>query len=1075
MRAHAYIGALALLPIMAWAQQGDRLAERHAHIDALHKEEKNVQLIHAIDSQIRESEGTPWADSIHYYLHEYARAHRKLNGADAGAAAAEQILALVRERRVPRHELLALLDLSWYYYEVGRFQDCIRVDSLAVALTERHAGFTPVERGKARQYLAFDHHGMGDYASTVRYALEAIAEYEKSDTLLPMHLAESHMAVGVAYMLTGRYREANDRYMTSLEMLGESDDLDFINRRATAHGNMGVLWQDAGDLERSLRHYQENVKLFDRVVRDAELPYIRDEAILNRSRGYVNQATVYYELGDLGRAQQLLELAWSDRSSVLEPGDPQLLAVKDRMADVLLARGRYGSADSLVSLYLEACRVHYGARGENYIRAASKLGEIAHGRGQLQRADSLFQASLLAGGFGADPATDQVLYLTLHRRAQLRAETGRYEDAFTDLRRAREVMVNIHGAGHYKVAKADIAIAEVAIKAGDHTAAHDHAHAALRILEDRRMAVQRSAVPLAFPDPHLLPEAIYWSIRAERALDPEGAGVLLWNERIDQAIAAMARNRAAVRDEASKLLMVGAQKRLFDLAIDLAYEAYERSGSEADVERFLALSEADRSILLKSRLNAFAGLRFAGVPDSVLAREQELLTALDIDVEDRSTAADRGKKEKAYSAFLTRLEREHPEYFHMRYGEPAITVAGVRAALLNKQRDLVAYAVTDAHVHALVLGVDKAHILRMPRAELAEMVDAFNRAITTRDTDRYVDLAHHLHAQVFAPVAEHSDAPELLIIPDGELHRINFEALLTSPASAQNFRDHLLIRHRTIAYLLSASTAIRFAELSRHRAQGVLALAPGFTDDLKKDYLARVQDTTLIDHRFLRYVRQPFALRTAQDIGSMFTANVMLGGEATEQHFREEAARHGILHLGTHAEMNATLPMYSRLVLSKDGEGQEAEADGYLHAYEIYELDLRAQLAVLTACETGTGKHDAGEGVRSLGYGFAYAGCPSLVMSLWKIDEKVSAEIIGRFYRHLADGMPKHVALRQAKLDHLDAALDELALPYYWAGMVLVGDVEPVEVTAPWPWTVILIVAVLFIISLLLIVRMRRA
>ena len=105
---------------------------------------------------------------------------------------------------------------------------------------------------------------------------------------------------------------------------------------------------------------------------------------------------------------------------------------------------------------------------------------------------------------------------------------------------------------------------------------------------------------------------------------------------------------------------------------------------------------------------------------------------------------------------------------------------------------------------------------------------------------------------------------------------------------------------------------------------------------------------------------------------------------------------------------------------------------------------------MLNVCETGIGKNVDGEGVRSLGYSFAYAGCPSLVMSLWSIDEKVSSEIITRFYEHLADGMPKHEALRQAKLDHLSTASDELALPYYWAGMVLVGDVSPVEVGAPW-------------------------
>jgi CHAT domain-containing protein len=229
-----------------------------------------------------------------------------------------------------------------------------------------------------------------------------------------------------------------------------------------------------------------------------------------------------------------------------------------------------------------------------------------------------------------------------------------------------------------------------------------------------------------------------------------------------------------------------------------------------------------------------------------------------------------------------------------------------------------------------------------------------------------------------------------------------------------------------------------------------------------------VEDSGLIDRDFLRYVRQPFATRAAQGLGEDLGAHVMLGMDANESGFRKLAGKYGILHLGTHAEMNATNPMYSRLVLSKQGESGGADEDGYLHAYEIYELDLRAQLAVLTACETGTGQNEAGEGVRSLGYGFAYAGCPSLVMSLWNIDEKVSSQIITRFYELLAQGVPKHQALRNAKLEHLAAAQGELSLPYYWAGLVLVGDVEPIELDRNWPWwTVVLVVLGLLVASFL--------
>ena len=416
-----------------------------------------------------------------------------------------------------------------------------------------------------------------------------------------------------------------------------------------------------------------------------------------------------------------------------------------------------------------------------------------------------------------------------------------------------------------------------------------------------------------------------------------------------------------------------------------------------------------------------------------------------MDPEDRAAWDDLNTKEEAYAAFLDTLRARHPHYFALRYGEPQVTISDLRKRLVTPERNVLAYATTRDHLYMLVVRADTAALVRISNKGLNEAVERLNDGIGSRSTQAYVEAAHALYTLAFAPVEALLNENELLIIPDGALHKVNFEALLTKP-DARDFRKNLLIQRYAIAYLLSATTAVQFSELAEHRAQGTLAMAPGFDDELKRRYASTVADTAQLDHDYLRYVRQPFALSTAQGLGDLLSAKVMVGGEASEKRFRELAKGYGILHLGTHAEMNERAPMYSRFVLSKDSAGMDADADGYLHAYEIYALDLRAQLAVLTACETGAGKNDDGEGVRSLGYSFAYAGCPSLVMSLWNIDEKVSSEIIARFYEHLADGMPKHEALRQAKLEHLNNATDELALPYYWAGLVLVGDVSPVDV-----------------------------
>ncbi|MBL7983203.1 MAG: CHAT domain-containing protein [Flavobacteriales bacterium] len=1035
--------------------QTDPLAVRHARIGALYEAKEYPALIREIDAQITAAEGTTWADSLHRYLYKYGRAYRKVKDAAAGTAAAERIYALVKARGNADHELEALFDLSWTYYDVGEMKQCARVDSLAVVVADSDPKVPIAQRGRARQYLAFDHSVLGDHRSSGKWALSAIAQYEQADSIPPEQWAESYTAAGVAAWHLGRIREAESYYMKALEKLGDGTSEAILMRKVSAYGNLGVLWQNAGDFTRAKNNYHESLRYSDRVIASTQDQFTRDEAIVGRSRGHLNLATVYFQLGDNGRARELLDMAWRDRSSVLEADDAQLISVKERFADLELNAGNLAKAQALMTEYVAASERKFGTGSEEYIRASSKLGEVMARQARYAQADSLFGVSIAAGQRTRMDATDAVLAGTLQSRATARIRSGRTHEAMEDLERARAIIIAINDSTHYKVAQVEVLMAEAAFASGDVEAANAHARTAMRILGPRAKALRESPLPRAFPEPHVLPDAVFWNVRTAMALAgpaPSAAQLKAWNADLDLAIVALSRNKAAVDDAASKLLLTGAQERLFDLALDVAYASRDVLGMEAACARFLAVSEADRSTLLKERLNAFKGLRFAGVPDTIMVREQELITAMDIDPDDPETATRAYENERAYAAFLEGLRREYPAYFALRHGEAVTTIEELRTRLLKPGRALVAYAQSEFHLYALVVDASSANLMKLDAALLDDRVRRLNTSIAKRDDKAYRTVAYELYEQVVKPLGPHIQVEELLIIPDGPLRTVSFEVLRTAPSGNGAGTQELLLQRYTVAYLLSATTAVQFAQLARERSRGALALAPGFTDEMKQEYLARTTDSSRIDRDYLRYVRQPFAMRTAEDLGRTLNASVLLGTRATEGGFRSAMREYGILHLGTHAEMNATNPMYSRLVLSKDATGPEPDADGYLHAYEIYELDLRAQLAVLAACETGTGADD-GEGVRSLGYSFAYAGCPSLVMSLWNIDEKSNSAIIARFYELIADGWSKHAALRQAKLDHLATADDELAQPYYWAGLVLVGDVAPVDISrTPSVW-----------------------
>jgi CHAT domain-containing protein len=202
------------------------------------------------------------------------------------------------------------------------------------------------------------------------------------------------------------------------------------------------------------------------------------------------------------------------------------------------------------------------------------------------------------------------------------------------------------------------------------------------------------------------------------------------------------------------------------------------------------------------------------------------------------------------------------------------------------------------------------------------------------------------------------------------------------------------------------------------------------------------------------------AKEEVKNIATLFRGNYFLDSTATKYRFRKEAPYYSILHLATHALVNDSLPAYSGLAFAKQGKQEDSR---FLYAYELYNLKLKADLVVLSACNTGYGKIQKGEGVMSLARGFAYAGCPTIVVSLWPAVDKPTASIMQRFYRGIHEGLTKDEALHHAKLQYLKTSDARLANPYLWANLVLIGDSAPLHQSSssPFFWLAILIAGLL--------------
>jgi CHAT domain-containing protein len=184
-------------------------------------------------------------------------------------------------------------------------------------------------------------------------------------------------------------------------------------------------------------------------------------------------------------------------------------------------------------------------------------------------------------------------------------------------------------------------------------------------------------------------------------------------------------------------------------------------------------------------------------------------------------------------------------------------------------------------------------------------------------------------------------------------------------------------------------------------------------------------------------------------------SDFLVGKEANEAFFKAKAANYSILHLAMHGMVNPHSPLLSCLAFSEDYDTTE---NNFLEAHEISNLQLYNDLVVLSACKTGYGEFEQGEGIMSLARSFMYAGTPSLVVSLWEVNDLSTAAIMQLFYQNLAKGMTKDEALRQVKLAFIQEVDGDIAHPIFWSAFVVLGDTVPVNLhtpTAVWYWIAI--------------------
>jgi CHAT domain-containing protein/lipopolysaccharide biosynthesis regulator YciM len=863
--------------------------------------------------------------------------------------------------------------------------------------------------------------------------------------------AQTLNVMGIVRAQQSDYVGAIEQYQASL-VISEGEGHTLGVARALA--NMGLVYFDQGDYTRSLEVYHKALAAFGVLNNNRALAAtLFNIGTVHSEQGYYSQAIEFFErsrtisetLGDkrgISDAFNNLGTAYREQGNYIDALEhyqksaviKEALGHKDGIANVLLNIGNLNSDQGdyrQAAEYYRKALALFDAVGDKRGTgmALGNLGNAHRSQGLLQAALEYYQNSvttLEAVGAKANIAN------VLDNIGALYREHGEYSMALQFHHKSlamQEATGNKNG-----VARTLVNIARVHELQGRTSEALESAELAADLASQigRLEVLWRAQVIVG---------------NARRAL-----GLVTGAARaLESAIAAIETLRThVVGSENAQQLFFETKVAPYHAMVELLLEQDKAVDAFAVAEH--AKSRVVVDVLAKGR---------SDVRKAMTIGEQKREEALRAEIVTLNTQISRETARKSPDAALlaqlntqlqkTRLEFEgfkntlyaaHPELRIYRGDVPTLKPDQVHGLLLGTKTALVEFVVTEQKTFLFVVtnpprfGIEVYSVV-IKEKDLTDHIERFRRLLASAD-GRFPTAARQLYDLLLLPVSRQlKDKGRLVIVPDGPLWELPFQAL-QAPGGRYVIEDH------TVSFVPSL-TVLREMIRSRSRRapkpEGPTLLAMG-NPALGKETVARV-NAVFMDEKLEPLPDAERQVRSLAKIYGSDRVKSYVGGEAREERFKSEAGNYGILHLATHGILNDRSPMYSHLLLAQTGE--ESKEDGLLEAWELMNLDLKADLAVLSACETARGRVGKGEGMIGLTWALFVSGVPTTVVSQWKVRSDSTADLMVEFHRRLRSQSAKSPATWGVATALREAALKVKAdpryrHPFHWAGFIVIGD-----------------------------------
>jgi CHAT domain-containing protein len=559
-------------------------------------------------------------------------------------------------------------------------------------------------------------------------------------------------------------------------------------------------------------------------------------------------------------------------------------------------------------------------------------------------------------------------------------------------------------------------------------------------------------------------------------------------QTIETAIKIIEKTRNSYRNRESQLIFTASQKKIFNLAIYLASTAYQKTGEQKYLTKFYEFSEKAKANVLLLAIRNLEAKEFGGIPEKLIKKERNLvreiayLEEIIYEMENANGMESQIEKQEAklsglkleYDSLISHFEKNYKQYFQLKYNYDYVSMHTVQSELQTHQA-LIHFYKTDSLLFRCTITSDSARLEQIP------LNQTFNQAFNTYYTSlsdfdhtnhtrsdyiNYVQSANTLYNTIIPRLDK--SITEIIAIPDEFLAQLPFDAFLSY------LPDTLEINYKSLPYLIKkysfsynySSTLLYNKQFRADPAyQKLLAFAP----DYENGIVIGEHNKRSIKYRENLYPI-PGAVKEISNISKLVDSEVYLNNNATETIFKTIAGDFNLLHLAMHTIIDNANPMFSKLAFS----GADTVNDGLLNTHEIYNLQLNSKLTVLSACNSGSGKVQKAEGIMSLARGFIYAGCPSVVMTLWRIEDLSSARLMTMFYKNLKNGNHIAQSLQLSKCNYLSQTAKSKCHPYFWSGYISIGENQQLYPNSRYIYLVALVLVIVLSGSVLIYIKRKK-